>query len=134
MGNYKGPTKGGSGGKRGHSGMDHWTTTEEIKESSKISRRQEDLRYSKEGIDETTRKLLTAFWFPLNSSLGIGVTAYSKEQAYEMAKECQVNYFSDQELEKPIVGVTVSELDQGHIVPNMGPINLLGVWYPKENL
>ena len=36
MSTYKGPTEGGSGGKRGHSNMEHWTTTEELKESSKI--------------------------------------------------------------------------------------------------
>jgi len=35
----KGKTEGGSGGKRGHSNMDHWVTTEEIKESTKKSRR-----------------------------------------------------------------------------------------------
>ena len=134
MGNYKGPTEGGSGGKRGHSGMDHWVTEEEIKESSKLRRRQEDLRYSKEGIDESTRKYLTAYWFPMDRGMGIGVTAYTQKQAYEMAKDCQSNYYPEANFKKPIVDVTVSELDQGHVVPNMGPINLLGVWYPKENL
>jgi len=39
MSTMKGPTEGGSGGKRGHSNMEHWATTEEIKESSKIRRR-----------------------------------------------------------------------------------------------
>ncbi len=39
MSTMKGPTEGGSGGKRGHSNMEHWVTTEEIKESSKIRRR-----------------------------------------------------------------------------------------------
>ena len=51
MGNYKCPTEGGSGGKRGHSGMEHWTKTEEIKDSTKIRRRQEDRRFSREGVD-----------------------------------------------------------------------------------
>ena len=39
MSTMKGKTEGGSGGKRGHSNMDHWVTTEEIKESTKIIRR-----------------------------------------------------------------------------------------------
>ncbi len=39
MSTYKGPTEGGSGGKRGHSNMEHWVTTEELKESSKVRRR-----------------------------------------------------------------------------------------------
>ncbi|HEY1784966.1 MAG TPA: hypothetical protein VGG30_05425 [Pirellulales bacterium] len=39
MGVSKGPSEGGSGGKRGHSGMEHWMTTEEIKEAAKRRRR-----------------------------------------------------------------------------------------------
>lgn len=33
---------GGSGGKRGHSNMTHWTYTEEIKKRSKKQRRKQD--------------------------------------------------------------------------------------------
>ncbi len=39
MATRKGPTEGGSGGKRGHSNMEHWEYTEEIKTSTKIRRR-----------------------------------------------------------------------------------------------
>ena len=39
MSTMKGPTEGGSGGKRGHSNMEHWEYTEELKESSKVRRR-----------------------------------------------------------------------------------------------
>ena len=49
MSTDKGPTEGGSGGKRGHSNMDHWVTTEEIKESTKKHRRLND---KKEVCDE----------------------------------------------------------------------------------
>ena len=41
MGIRKGKTEGGSGGKRGHSNMDHWVTTEEIKTASRKRRRLE---------------------------------------------------------------------------------------------
>lgn len=51
MANYKGPTEGGSGGKRGHSSMEHWTYTDEIKESSKVQRRIDSKRQSKNGVD-----------------------------------------------------------------------------------
>ena len=34
-------TEGGSGGKRGHSGMTHWKTTEEIKRMTRKARRAE---------------------------------------------------------------------------------------------
>lgn len=42
MGTNKGPTEGGSGGKRGHSNMEHWNTTEELKDSSKTRRRNKE--------------------------------------------------------------------------------------------
>ena len=134
MANYKGPAKGGSGGKRGHSGMEHWVTTEEIKESSKVTRRKDDLLYSSEGIDEATRKYLTTYWFPLTEGIGIGVTAYSEEEAFKMATKCSKLYFENQKVKNPVVGIKAAELDQEHVVPNMGPINLRGIWYPNVNL
>ena len=39
--------KGGSGGKRGHSGMCHWMPTEQVKVVSKKARRREDKRLVK---------------------------------------------------------------------------------------
>ena len=39
MATKSGPTEGGSGGKRGHSNMEHWATTEEIKSSARVRRR-----------------------------------------------------------------------------------------------
>lgn len=39
MGVMKGPTEGGSGGGRGHSNMDHWAETAEVKEAARIRRR-----------------------------------------------------------------------------------------------
>lgn len=48
MGLHKGPTEGGSGGKRGHSGMEHWGYTDEVKEAAKRRRRIKD----KEVVDE----------------------------------------------------------------------------------
>ena len=42
MGIPKGPTEGGSGGKRGHSNMEHWGYTDEVKEAARKRRRIED--------------------------------------------------------------------------------------------
>jgi hypothetical protein len=36
------PSEGGSGGKRGHSGMEHWARTDEIKEAARRVRRKAD--------------------------------------------------------------------------------------------
>lgn len=52
MGIVKGPTEGGSGGKRGHSNMEHWGYTEEVKDNSKSQRRIEDKSKSDEGVKE----------------------------------------------------------------------------------
>ena len=52
MSNYKGPTEGGSGGKRGHSNMEHWTKSAELKDSSRVQRRIDDKRESLAGIDD----------------------------------------------------------------------------------
>jgi len=56
MSNYKGPTEGGSGGKRGHTNMEHWVTTEEIKQSSKIQRRINSKKEQVEGIKDYDSK------------------------------------------------------------------------------
>lgn len=56
MGNYKGPSEGGSGGKRGHSNMEHWTFTEELKESSKKSRRLNSKKEIRKELNELSQK------------------------------------------------------------------------------
>lgn len=48
MGNNKTPSEGGSGGKRGHSNMEHWGFTDEVKEHARKKRRID----SKEEIEE----------------------------------------------------------------------------------
>lgn len=58
MSTVKGPTEGGSGGKRGHSNMDHWLLTEEIKESSKVRRRnnaKKEVREEIKNIEENNK-------------------------------------------------------------------------------
>lgn len=51
MAHTKGKSEGGSGGKRGHSGMDHACKTEEVKDSARVVRRVEDKRLA---VDEPT--------------------------------------------------------------------------------
>ena len=53
MANDKGPTEGGSGGKRGHSNMEHWMYTEEVKDSTRVQRRKNDKAESERGIKES---------------------------------------------------------------------------------
>ena len=46
------PSEGGSGGKRGHSSMEHWAYTEEIKDAARRTRRQDDLAEVEEGLED----------------------------------------------------------------------------------
>jgi len=52
MGKNKGKSEGGSGGKKGHSNMNHWTLTEEVKEDSRFIRRRDDKLQSEIGKKE----------------------------------------------------------------------------------
>jgi hypothetical protein len=50
------PSEGGSGGKRGHSAMEHWAFTAEIKGAARIRRRVGDREAVKEGLAEVSRR------------------------------------------------------------------------------
>lgn len=51
MGSLKNvPTEGGSGGKRGHSNMEHWAHTDEIKDAARIQRRHRDRAEASAGL------------------------------------------------------------------------------------
>ena len=52
----KGRPDAGQGGKRGHSNMDHWEFTEEIKLAARKRRRQEAKRAVKEALKELADK------------------------------------------------------------------------------
>ena len=82
-----------------------------------------------------TKSLLTMFWYETSRNgraAQYGVTAYSHEDAAQLLRA------AGYELE-PGVAVTVTEevtfqdLDQNHVVPNMGPMQVRGVWFPRHN-
>jgi len=77
-------------------------------------------------------KLLTAYWFELDSYFKqIGVTAYSIEDAKKLIND---SAFTKQELPRIIKiteNIQFKDLDQNHVVPNIGPIAERGVWYPN---
>jgi hypothetical protein len=83
---------------------------------------------------------LTHFWIefdfsaearpPLGTGLGVGVTAIDRGDALRLVAH---RVFGDGPL-PPIKelreGVDVSTLDQGHVIPHMGPPHVRGVWFP----
>ena len=135
MSNPKGPSEGGSGGKRGHSAMEHWAHTDEIKDAARATRRQDDVREAALGLAESQgERLLRRFWFRVAGAHGFGVTAYSEEEAASMARGAASELGVSFELLEVIPDVDVQTLDAGHVIPNMGPPNFHGVWFPRLNL
>jgi len=74
-------------------------------------------------------KLLTPYWIELDSYFkNIGVTAYSLDDAKRLIQE---KAFPKEQLPRIIKiteNIQFKDLDQNHIVPNMGPITERGVW------
>ena len=77
------------------------------------------------------------FWLTFPSQpdapIGMGVTARSIEDAFVLLEQ----HGFDLHRRGPVTvreNVTVADLDQQHVVPNMGPIVFRGIWYPCLNI
>jgi hypothetical protein len=73
--------------------------------------------------------LLTRFWFDLEDKRGIGVTAYSREDAEYLINNEEG--WVGRKVVSVIENVDIRTLDQEHIIPNMGAPNFRGIWYPN---
>jgi hypothetical protein len=81
------------------------------------------------------QSLLTAFWIVPPSPhgpLGFGVTAWSLDDALRIIRALGYGRYLPDGLSALVIreGVTVADLDQPHVVANMGPIVVRGMWYP----
>ena len=79
--------------------------------------------------------LLTAFWIVPPSPhgpLGFGITARSLTDALRILRALGYERYLPDDLRTLRVteGVTVAELDRLHVIANMGPIVIRGMWYP----
>jgi hypothetical protein len=83
--------------------------------------------------------LLKRYWFefvksavplPLGTNLGAGVTAFNYEDAVSILKSEIFENIPFPEVKNLIEDVDLLTLDAGHVLPNVGPSNLRGVWYP----
>jgi hypothetical protein len=77
---------------------------------------------------------LRRFWFGLSVGLGIGVTAATEVEAKAMAEAERGQSFQNATITSVISDVDVSTLDPKHILPNIGPSVVRGVWYPRRNI
>ena len=72
---------------------------------------------------------LRRFWFEIEKGHGVGVTAYSIDDARGIIKkEASLNCV---EIIKIIEDIDIRSLDSGHVIPNIGPVNFRGIWYPN---
>jgi hypothetical protein len=64
--------------------------------------------------------------------LGFGVTAWSLDDALRIIRALDYGRYLPDDLDALRVteGVTVASLDESHVVPNMGPIVVRGMWHP----
>ncbi len=81
---------------------------------------------------------LETYWidFPDDPALmgGIGVTAYSEEDAFSLIQDQGLDQsYAGAKRIRVTKGLRITDLDQTNIVPNIGPMQLRGVWYPAAN-
>jgi hypothetical protein len=78
---------------------------------------------------------LTPYWikspFP-HAPLGFGVTARSLDEALLIIEALDYGRYlpDDRSTLRVTAGITVSRLGEPHVVANMGPIAVRGMWYP----
>ena len=75
----------------------------------------------------------TSSWIPTphrHASLGYGVAAYSLDDAIRIIHGWGFELPEDLGLLTVRENIMVAELDQLHVVPNMGPIIVRGLWHP----
>jgi hypothetical protein len=82
---------------------------------------------------------LETYWitFPKNPNLpmAIGVTAYSVADVFQLIEEQNISsWFTDASELSIRCGIRFEDIDIGHVSPNMGPMQLRGVWYPAMNI
>jgi hypothetical protein len=84
-------------------------------------------------------KILETFWFSFpkdpNLPFGIGVTAYSEDDARALMEERGItDWFAEASEVIVTSGIRIQDLDQSNVAPNIGPMQLRGVWYPCMNI
>jgi hypothetical protein len=80
---------------------------------------------------------LTAFWIvppDPHGPLGYGVTAFTLADAFSIIRSFGYQLPDDLSTLSIIEGIRVADLDEPHVVRNMGPIVVRGLWYPFVRL
>ena len=83
--------------------------------------------------------VLTRFWFEfdINGSPEarvmpwVGVTAWTSDDARHLVSEACFSGLELPPVTRLVEDVDIEDLDRGHVIPNMEPPHLRGVWYPR---
>lgn len=67
---------------------------------------------------------------PPGTWIGCGVTGVDREDAERLLSEGPFGGAELPAIERIVEDVDVSQLDTGHVLPNMGDPTLRGVWFP----
>jgi hypothetical protein len=71
--------------------------------------------------------MLVPFWIDCDDAPGVGITAQSDADALALLEQA----FGTGRRPKHVTRIhDITELDQNHVVPNMGNWLKRGVWYP----
>ena len=84
-------------------------------------------------MNEANDKNLKRFWYESKRNIGVGITAYSRDDADQILKAAIERHQLDIEVVNVIEDININELDEGHVRPNMNPPNFRGVWFPMLN-
>jgi hypothetical protein len=64
---------------------------------------------------------------PSGTNLGVGITAYSEEDA----RTIFANKFGSEQIVRVIRVIrTIDDIEQNHVRPNMGNLLVRGIWWP----
>jgi hypothetical protein len=85
------------------------------------------------------RAKLVRYWYEFdvassraaNVSPWVGVTAWTPQDAEELIRHRLFGGGDLPVITEQVEDVDVSGLDENHVLPNMSPSNLRGIWYPR---
>ena len=62
--------------------------------------------------------------------IGCGITANDEDDALQLLRDNVFRVDGPVPIKRIIEDIDVSTLDPGHVLPNMHPPNLRGIWFP----
>ena len=83
-------------------------------------------------------KTVRKFWFrfeklqrPTALNLGCGVSAFDYEDALNLLKERIFGPNGPPPIVQCIEDVQISDLEKSHVLPNIGSMDIRGIWFPQ---